>query len=156
MPIASLGEVSVMRRFLIAVSAALLATILTAGPALAGTQWCVVDPTIAVNGRVSDVEVLFDTAYSATLTGPVTFRFHVPSNATATVGMPPSTVPYIVQVLYDLPAESKKSTTVTVETLVGSTSSFGVNSVVIVPKTIILGVAGTSNTTTSITYSIGN
>jgi hypothetical protein len=156
MPIASVGEVSVMRRFLIAVSAALLATILTAGPALAGTQWCVVDPTIVVNGRVSDVEVLFDTAYSATLTGPVTFRFHVPSNASATVGMAPSPVPYIVQVLYDLPAGSKKSTTVTVETLVGSTTSFGVNSVVIVPKTIILGVAGTSNTTTSITYSIGN
>jgi hypothetical protein len=143
-----------MSRFLVAVSAVLLLAVATGNSALAGTQWCVVDPQIVVNGRASDVEVAFDLARAPTLTGSVVFRFHVPANATATVSMPMSAVPYTVQVLYDLPAEPRKSTTVAVATLVSSTDSFAVQTIVRITKTVFVTVAGTSNAPTSLTYVI--
>ena len=141
-----------MGRFLIALSTVLLLSVLTGSNAMAGTQWCVVDPQIVVNGRASDVEVSFDQSRVPTLSAPVVFRFHVPANATTTVSMPTSAVPYTVQVLYDLPNESRKSTTVGVDTLVGSTDSFATQTIVRVTKTVFVTVAGTSNAPTSITY----
>lgn len=141
-----------MSRFLVAVSAVLLLAVVTGNSALAGTQWCVVDPQIVVNGRASDVEVAFDQARVPTLTAPVLFRFHIPANATASVSMPPSAVPYVVQVLYDLPADSRKSTTVAVDTFVTSTDSFATQTIVRVTKTVLVTVTGASNAPTSITY----
>jgi hypothetical protein len=126
------------------------------GVAFAGTQWCVVDPVITVNGHNSDVQVAFDQSYANKLTGPVTFRFHVPSNATTTVAMPPSTVPYTVQLFYDLPAVSKRSapTTVTVETLVNSPTVFATQTVVDLTRTVSVAVSGTSGATTTISYTL--
>ena len=141
-----------MGRFLVALSAVVLLSVVTGNNAIAGTQWCVVDPQIVVNGRASDVEVAFDQARVPTLTASVLFRFHVPANATATVSMPASAVPYTVQVLYDLPPESRKSTTVGVDTLVSSTDSFPTQTVVRITKAVLVTVAGTSNAPTSITY----
>lgn len=141
-----------MRRFVIALSAVLVLGVLAGSTAMAGTQWCVVDPQIVVNGRASDVEVAFDQTRVPTLTAPVLFRFHVPSNATATVSMPASAVPYTVQVLYDLSPESRKSTTVAVDSLVSSTESFATQTLVRVTKAVVVTVAGSSNATTSITY----
>jgi hypothetical protein len=141
-----------MGRFLIALSTVLLLSVLTGSNAMAGTQWCVVDPQIVVNGRASDVEVAFDQSRVPMLTAPVVFRFHVPVNATATVSMPTSAVPYTVQVLYDLPHDSRKSTTVGVDTLVRSTDSFATQTIVRVTRTVMVTVAGTSNAPTSITY----
>jgi hypothetical protein len=141
-----------MGRFLIALSTILLLSVLTGGSAMAGTQWCVVDPQIVVNGRASSVEVAFDQSRVPTLSAPVVFRFHVPANATATVGLPASAVPYTVQVLYDLPPDSRKSTTVAVDTLVSSTASFATQTIVRVTKSVVVTVAGTSNAPTSITY----
>jgi len=145
-------EVGAMSRFLVALSAVLLLSVLTGSSAMAGTQWCVVDPLIVVNGRASDVEVVFDQSRVPTLTAPVLFRFHVPANATATVSMPASAVPYTVQVLYDLPPDSRKSTTVGVDTLVSSTETFATQTIVLATKTMVVIVAGTSNAPTSITY----
>jgi hypothetical protein len=145
-------EVGAMSRFLVALSAVVLLSVMTGSNAMAGTQWCVVDPQIVVNGRFSDVEVVFDQSRVPTLTAPVLFRFHVPANATATVSMPPSAVPYMVQVLYDLPPDSRKSTTVAVDTLVRSTESFATQTIVLATKTLLVVVAGSSNAPTSITY----
>jgi hypothetical protein len=150
------GEVSVMGRWGIALSGALLATMLMAGTALGGTQWCVVDPIITVNGRTTDVQVSFDAAEIPTVTGPVAFVIHVPSNATATVGMPPSSVPYTVQIVRDLAPGQRKSTTVRVETTVSATDSFAVDTVVKVTRNVNVSVTGASNATTSITYTLGN
>jgi hypothetical protein len=144
-----------MSRFVIALATVVLVGVLTGGTAMAGTQWCVVDPQIVVNGRASDVEVAFDQARVPTLTGPVLFRVHVPANATATVSMPMSAVPYTVQVLHDLPPESRRSTTVAVDTLVSSTDSFATQTIVRVTRTVLVTVAGTSNAPTSISYLIG-
>ena len=141
-----------MSRFLVALSAILLLSVLTGSSAMAGTQWCVVDPLIIVNGRASDVEVVFDQSRVPTLSAPIRFRFHVPANATASVTMPPSAVPYTVQVLYDLPPDPRKSPTVAVETLVSSTDTFTTQTIVLATKMMVVIVAGTSNVPTSISY----
>jgi hypothetical protein len=148
------GEVSEMSRFVVALSAVVLLGVVTGNNAMAGTQWCVVDPQIVVNGRASDVEVGFDQFRASTLTAPVVFRVHVPANATATVSMPMSAVPYTVQVLYDLPTEARKSTTVVVDTLVSSKDTFATQTTVRVTKSVLVTVAGTSNAPTSISYLI--
>jgi len=143
-----------MSRFVVALSAVVLLSVMSGSSAMAGTQWCVVDPQIVVNGRASDVEVAFDQARVPTLTASVMFRFHVPANATATVSMPTSAVPYTVQVLYDLPPESHKATTVAVDTLVSATATFPTQTILRVAKTVLVTVAGTSNAPTSVTYVI--
>jgi hypothetical protein len=144
-----------MHRFVVALSFALVFSLLAGGTALAGTQWCVVDPVIVINGRSSDVQVAFDKANVPSLSGPVLFRFHVPSNSTATIAMPPSTVPYSVQLLYDLPAAMKRSpTTVTVDTLVGAHTVFPVQTVVEITRAVLVSVNGTSGATTTISYTL--
>jgi hypothetical protein len=145
-----------MKRFLIVAAVGLALETLVGGTALAGTKWCVEDPIISVNNKTSDVTVQFDATYEPTVTGPVTFIFHVPSNATASVTTPPATLPYTVQVLYDLPAGPRHSTTITVDTLVPASTSFSVQTTVNATKRVLVGVAGTSNVTTSVTYTIGN
>jgi hypothetical protein len=145
-----------MGRFLSALSLALVLSLFVGQVALAGTQWCVVDPVIVINGHSTDVQVAFDQKYASSVSGPVTFRFHVPNNSTATVAMPPSTVPYTVQLFYDLPAVSKRSapTTVTVETLVSSPTAFATQTVVDLTRTVSISVSGTSGVTTTISYTL--
>ena len=143
-----------MGRFLIALSTVLLLSVVTGSSAMAGTQWCVVDPIIVVNSHPSDVEVVFDQTYVPTLSAPVSFRFHVPSNAKVTVMMPPSPVAYTVQVMYDRPAASPSSTTVTVDSLVTSTASFPTQTVISMAHATVFSVAGSANVPTSITYAV--
>jgi hypothetical protein len=144
-----------MRRSLVALSLTFVLNLFTGGTALAGTQWCVVDPVIVINGRSSDVQVAFDKANIPSLSGPVVFRFHVPSNSTASLALPPSTVPYTVQLLYDLPPASKRaSTTVTVDTLVGAHTVFPVQTVVEITRAVLVSVNGTSGATTTISYTL--
>jgi hypothetical protein len=144
-----------MRRTLVGLSLALVLNFFAADTALAGTQWCVVDPVIVVNGRSSDVQVAFDQANVPSLSGPVVFRFHVPSNSNASVALPPSTVPYTVELLYDLAPLAKRSpTTVTVETLVRSPVLFPTQTLVEITRTVLVSVNGTSGTTTTISYTL--
>lgn len=143
-----------MRRLLVALTAALLLTV-GGGTALAGTKWCAVDPIITVDGRTSDVTVSFDEAYLLTVLPPVMFRFHVPSNSTATVTLPPSPVAYVVEVLYDLPARAKRDpATVTVDTLLTATATFAMYTVVQLPRGNTITVLGSSGSTTTISYTL--
>jgi hypothetical protein len=130
-----------MGRFVTALLVAVVLSLFCGGVALGGTQWCVVDPVIVVNGHNSDVQVAFDQSNAKSLSGPIVFRFHVPSNAAASVAMPPSTVPYTVQLSYDLPAASKHSpNTVTVETLVSASTVFATQTLVDITRTVSIAV----------------
>lgn len=143
-----------MRRLIVALTAALLLTV-SGGTALAGTKWCAVDPIITVDGRTSDVTVSFDEAYILSVLPPVVFRFHVPSNSTARLSLPPSPVAYVVEVLYDLPARAKKDpVTVTVDTLVTATTTFVAYTVVQLPRGTIVSVTGSSGAITTISYTV--
>src|SRR2546429_5280588 len=102
-----------------------------ATPALAGSKWCVIDPVITVDGHTSDVSVQFDDAYTNTVVAPVTFRVHVPANATVSVGYPVSALAYSVEVTYDLPARAKRDpVTITVNTLVSASATFATQTIV--------------------------
>jgi hypothetical protein len=143
-----------MRPIIVALTAALLLTV-GGGTALAGAKWCVVDPIITVDGRTSDVSVSFDQSNFSAVLPPVIFRFHVPSNATASVSLPPSPVAYTVELLYDLPARARRDPpTVTVDTLVTATSTFAVYTVVMLPRGTIVSVSGSSGSTTTISYTL--
>jgi hypothetical protein len=143
-----------MRPITVALTAALLLTV-GSGTALAGSKWCVVDPIITVDGRTSDVSVSFDESNARAVLPPVIFRFHVPSNATASVSLPPSPVAYTVELLYDLPARAKRDpVTATVDTLVAATTTFAVYTVVLLPRGTTVSVSGFSGATTTISYSL--
>jgi hypothetical protein len=144
-----------MGRAFVVLSLALVLSLFAGEVALAGTQWCAVDPVIVVNGHSSDVQVAFEQRYASSLSGPVVFRFHLPSNAAATVAMPPSTIAYTVQLFYDLPAASKRApTTVTVETLVTSPTLFATQTVVDLTRTVSISVTGSTGVTTTISYTL--
>src|SRR6267143_1799372 len=123
-----------MRPIIVALTAALLLTV-GSGTALAGSKWCVVDPIITVDGRTSDVSVSFDQSNAGAVLPPVIFRFHVPSNSTASVSLPPSPIAYTVELLYDLPARARRDpVTATVDTLVTAATTFAVSTVVLLPR----------------------
>ncbi|HEV8535064.1 MAG TPA: hypothetical protein VGR87_04990 [Candidatus Limnocylindria bacterium] len=145
-----------MFRFFVVVTAAVLLSVSVGNAALArGTLWCAVDPVLLVNGRMSDVQVVFDQSQIPNVLPPVTFRFHVPSNATATVTMPASTVPYTVEVLYDLASVPKKGDlVVTVETLVRADAVFQTQTSVRMAKGVFFAVSGWSGSTTVISYTL--
>lgn len=144
-----------MRRFLISSMAALLLTIASSSGAVAGTKWCAVDPIITVDGRTSDVTVSFEEPNLAAVLPPVMFRFHVPANSVATISLPPAAVAYTVELAYDLPARGRRDpVAVRVDTLVPATSTFVVNTVVLLPRNVTISVAGLSNAVTSMTYSV--
>jgi hypothetical protein len=86
---------------------------------------------------------------------PVIFRFHVPSNSTANVSLPPSPVAYTVELLYDLPARARRDpATVTVDTLVPATTAFVTYTVVLLPRANTISVTGSSGETTTISYTL--
>jgi hypothetical protein len=144
-----------MKRFLVATLAALALATSSSGVALAGSKWCVVDPILTVDGRTSDVTVAFADAYVSAVAPPVTFTFHVPSNSTASVSMPPAPVAYTVALVYDLPARQKRDpVTVRVETLVSASSTFTTETVVQLSRTVTVSALGTSNAVSTISYSV--
>jgi hypothetical protein len=148
-------EVRVVKRFLVVAAIALGLWFGTGAPALAGTKWCVVDPIITVDGRSSDVQVGFAESFISTVAPPVLFRFHVPSNSTASVKLPPSPVAYTVELSYDLPPRAKRDPVlVTVETLIPASASFETQTIVHVSRNVSIAVSGTSNAFTTITYSV--
>jgi len=123
--------------------------------ALAGTKWCVVDPIVTVDGRTSDVTVAFAETSIAAVQPPVIFRFHVPSNATVSVKMPPAPIAYTVELVYDLPARLKRNAvTVTVETLVTASATFTTETVVHLSRGVTVSALGTSNLVTTISYTV--
>jgi hypothetical protein len=144
-----------VRRFLAGLLALLFVTLSSGGSALAGTKWCAVDPVLTVDGLVSDVTVTFDETYVASLSAPVTFRFHVPSNSKASVTMPPAPVAYTVELLYDLAPRSKRDPVpVVAETLVTANALFATQTVVAVTRTVTVAAYGTSNAVTTLSYSV--
>ena len=144
-----------MKRFLVAALAAIAFTTSVGDAALAGTKWCVIDPIITVDGRTSDVTVRFQDAYTATVLPPIVFRFHVPSNSTATVSLPTAAVPYTVEVFYDLPARAKRDpVTVRAESLVNATATFTTETFVQLSRNVTVSALGTSGAVTTITYSV--
>ena len=72
-----------MRRFVYFSVFALLVTMLSAGKADAGFEWCSEDPTFLVNGNLVDVTTTFPAKYIDHIKGPVVFELLVPSNAVA-------------------------------------------------------------------------
>lgn len=144
-----------MKRFLVAVFAAVMLTIASSNAALAGTKWCVVDPIVTVDGRTADVTVaLAETSVSA-VQPPVIFRFHVASNATVSVKMPVAPIAYTVELIYDLPTRLKRdAVTVTVETLVRASATFTTETVVHLPRGVTVSALGTSNLITTISYTV--
>ena len=93
----------VMRRFVYFSVFALLVTMLSAGKADAGFEWCSEDPTFLVNGNLVDVTTTFPAKYIDHIKGPVVFELLVPSNAVAAVVSLPGRVPLVGKVSRTLP-----------------------------------------------------
>jgi hypothetical protein len=92
-----------MRRFVYFSVFALLVTMLSAGKADAGVEWCSEDPTFLVNGNLVDVTTLFPAKYVNQIKGPVVFELLVPSNTIAAVVSLPGRVPLVGKVSKTLP-----------------------------------------------------
>jgi hypothetical protein len=92
-----------MRRFVNCFVFALLISMVSAGKADAGVQWCSEDPTFVVNGNVIDVTTIFPAEYANTIQGPVVVELLVPQNAVAAVLTLPGTVPVVGKVTKSLP-----------------------------------------------------
>jgi len=93
-----------MRRLAYLFVFALLATMLSAGKADAGFEWCSEDPTFVVNGDVIDINTMFPAKYASSVNGPVVVELLVPSNAVAAVLTLPGSVPVQGKVTKSLPA----------------------------------------------------
>ena len=92
-----------MRRIGFLLAFALLVTMLSAGKADAGFEWCSEDPTFLVNGNLVDVSTMFPAAYVDHIKGPVVFELLVPSNTIALVVSLPGRVPLVGKVSKTLP-----------------------------------------------------
>lgn len=114
---------TLVRWFGTAIAAAVLATAAGA-TALAGTVWCVEDPTIYVDGRQLVLTTMFDAAYTADAS-LVSYEVQVPSNTRVRVVYDKAPVPEKVTVSYTLsPQESSDSYQVVVKVTVFAGSSF--------------------------------
>ena len=92
-----------MRRLAYVFVFALLVTMLSAGKADAGFEWCSEDPTFVVNGNVIDINTTFLAKYASSVKGPVVVELLVPSNAIAAVLTLPGTVPVEGKITKSLP-----------------------------------------------------
>ena len=92
-----------MRRIGFLLAFALLVTMLSAGKADAGFEWCSEDPTFLVNGNLVDVSTMFPAKYVEHIKGPVVFELLVPSNTIALVVSLPGRVPLVGKVSKTLP-----------------------------------------------------
>ncbi len=82
---------------------ALLISMLSAGKADAGFEWCSEDPTFIVNGNVIDINTTFLAKYKSLVKPPVVVELLVPSNAIAAVLTLPGSVPVVGKVTKSLP-----------------------------------------------------
>jgi hypothetical protein len=82
---------------------ALLISMLSAGKADAGFEWCSEDPTFVVNGNVIDINTTFLAKYKSLVKPPVVVELLVPSNAIAAVLTLPGSVPVVGKVTNSLP-----------------------------------------------------
>jgi len=92
-----------MRRLAYVFVFALLVTMLSAGKADAGFEWCSEDPTFVVNGNVIDINTTFLAKYASSVKGPVVVELLVPSNAIAALLTLPGTVPVEGKITKSLP-----------------------------------------------------
>lgn len=81
----------------------LLVSMLSAGKADAGFEWCSEDPTFIVNGNIIDLNTRFLAKYKSLVKPPVVVELLVPSNAIAAVLTLPGSVPVVGKVTKSLP-----------------------------------------------------
>ena len=143
-----------MRRSFIGIVAAVLLWTALGGTALAGSQWCVNDPTIVVEGRQSKVAVSFDAAYSPVTQG-IALVIHAPSNVSVSVSSGATPVPETASVVYDLAAwDGDSAIHLRVDVTVRASASFRTETTVWRPDAKLLTEKGTSGQTTSIKYDL--
>lgn len=76
-----------MRRTLLCLSLALLASLLIATPAAAGRSWCARDPIVILNGRAVQVWVAIPEEYVSLVNGPIEVQFQTPAGMTRSVAL---------------------------------------------------------------------
>ena len=92
-----------MRRLGYCLVFALLISMMSAGKADAGVEWCSEDPLFIVNGNLVDVTTSFPAQYIESIKGPIVFELHVPENAVAAVVTVSGRVPLEGKVVKSLP-----------------------------------------------------
>lgn len=92
-----------MRRVSFVLVFVLLVSMLSAGKADAGFEWCSEDPVFVVNGNIVDVTTSFPAKHIDSIKGPVVFELHVPENAIAAVVTVSGRVPLEGRVIKSLP-----------------------------------------------------
>jgi hypothetical protein len=92
-----------MRRLVYCFVFALLISMMSAGRADAGVEWCSEDPLFIVNGNLVDVTTSFPAQYIENIKGPIVFELHVPENAIAAVVTVSGRVPLEGKVIKSLP-----------------------------------------------------
>lgn len=92
-----------MRRLGFVFAFALLISMLSAGKADAGFEWCSEDPTFVVNGNLIDLNTMFPAQYKSLIKPPVVVELLVPENAVAAVVSLPGSVPVVGKVTKSLP-----------------------------------------------------
>ncbi|HKY50316.1 MAG TPA: hypothetical protein VJP45_03585 [Candidatus Limnocylindria bacterium] len=92
-----------MRRISFVFVFVLLVSMLSAGKADAGFEWCSEDPVFVVNGNIVDVTTSFPAKYVDSIKGPVLFELLVPENAVAAVVTVSGRVPLEGRVIKSLP-----------------------------------------------------
>ncbi len=92
-----------MRRLAYCFVFALLISMISAGKADAGVEWCSEDPLFIVNGNLVDVTTSFPAQYIESIKGPIVFELHVPENAIAAVVTVSGRVPLEGKVVRSLP-----------------------------------------------------
>jgi hypothetical protein len=92
-----------MRRLGYCLVFALLISMMSAGKADAGVEWCSEDPLFVVNGNLVDVTTSFPAQYIDSIKGPIVFELHVPENAIAAVVTVSGRVPLEGKVIKSLP-----------------------------------------------------
>jgi len=152
-----------MRRLILAGLFTLILAAASSAPAFAllrEVEWCEWDPVLVVDGHRSDVRLFFPVQYKTTLTAPVTFVFHVPQGSQAHASYPKNQGPQRVSIAYDGPARSGNNgkigapVVVTVDASVTAPAGFQTRTVVLVARQAPITKLGTSNATTSITYTL--
>ena len=92
-----------MRRISYVFVFVLLVSMLSAGKADAGFEWCSEDPVFIVNGNLIDVTTSFPAQYVSSIKGPVVFELLVPENAIAAVVTISGRVPLESKITKSLP-----------------------------------------------------
>ena len=92
-----------MRRISFVFVFVLLVSMLSAGKADAGFEWCSEDPTFIVNGNIIDLNTRFLAKYKSLVRPPVVVELLVPENAIAAVLTLPGSVPVVGKVTKSLP-----------------------------------------------------